>query len=1326
MKLLFASIACVFLLGYSALYAQEIFIDPNFSESTTVILPDGAQSNNIDDEIVKVSLSKVNKTTLQVKVVWKAINNDINSSANGISIKAFHIDGFSFTPIFFKHFPAGTFSAGIENIESFQFSVPIGFATDTQFIRVSLIDNCIPFEDIVGTFACDTCGSSGCSILDFDNVDVPFLFQACSIDMGVVANSICIGATFDVSYQVGTLQNCFFNPSNQFHVVLSDSTGSFNNPTIIGSLNSIIDGTISATIPNAISPASGYRIRVVSDNPFLVSEENGADITLLPTPLADFTVASNCLGDASNILNQSVFASGTLNYFWDFGDGTQSQNASPSKTFSADGFFLITLITNASNGCADTVTRNHQVLQRPISGFITQDVCLGDSASFTNTTFGTSVTFQWDFGDGTFSSLPNPNHFYLNSGQYQVQLIARNTNNCSDTFQNTITVFDSPQASFSLNNACLGNEILFVNQSSINSGVLNYFWDFGDGTQTIDIAPKKNYATADTFTVQLIAVSNNACADTSEQDVIVFENTQANFSVSAVCLGDSSVFMNLSSGNIAAYLWDFGDGNFSTDSMPLHLYQNDGLFAVTLITSNANCSDTITKTAEVFSAPVSAFSASNNCFGTPTVFQNQSTINNGIMSFVWDFGEGNVSANPDPTHLYQQAGNFSASLLTISEKGCTDTSFLPINIYEQPQAGFTASNVCFGDTVFFTNTTLTNVPLQYNWFFGDGDTAQIASPQHFYATADTFRTLLVVTTAEACADSAALLIQVFHQPIADFDVANSCLGTPTVFDNQSQVFFTNTVYEWDFGNGNTSNVESPVFTYDSIGIFQVSLKISNASGCYDSINQPVIIFPTPIADFNANVACFGKDVFFTDTSSIEFGTLQYRWNFGDGSPVDTLQNPVHTYQNLGVFNVSLHVASDEGCSDEIVQPITVHPVPTAQFLANSVCENDTLHFENFSTISNGSLNFYWDLGEGFVSTETNPAQVFQNSNGVVATTLIATSNQGCADTITKNTSLFSVPIVDFEAENICWPSSVFLNADIETNTSSVKNIFWDFGDGTDANQASIEKQYQTPETYTIRLQVEALNGCVGVKEKTIIVYPKPDATIRILGRAAFCRGEETLLSAGTQRDNFVWSTLETSQDIIVREPGTYQVTVSNDFGCSDSAATFITVYELPQANAGEDVSVSKGFGVQLNASGGIDFEWSPAATLDNENIFNPTADPLETTTYTVTVTDRNGCQNTDEVVVTVLNDFRLEVTNVMTANGDGVNDFFEIFNIENYPQAELKIYDRWGTEVFKAMPYLNDWDGKHSGNKLPDGTYYYVIKLEGIDILYKGSISILR
>jgi gliding motility-associated-like protein len=240
------------------------------------------------------------------------------------------------------------------------------------------------------------------------------------------------------------------------------------------------------------------------------------------------------------------------------------------------------------------------------------------------------------------------------------------------------------------------------------------------------------------------------------------------------------------------------------------------------------------------------------------------------------------------------------------------------------------------------------------------------------------------------------------------------------------------------------------------------------------------------------------------------------------------------------------------------------------------------------------------------------------------------------------------------------------------------------------------------------------------------VYPKPDATIRALGKNPFCFGDSVILSSGTLMDSFEWSTGANTQTITVNYADYFTVTVTSRHGCKATASLNTIVYSLPVASAGSDTTISKGYSVRLNATGGRLYSWSPAETLSDAAIANPMASPLETTTYSVTVTDENGCMNTAEVTVFVQEDYLLQVMNLITPNNDGANDYFEIFNIETYPDAELLIYDRWGTELYRKKPYNNEWDGTYKGKPLPEGTYYYVIRFDGSEKLYKGSVSILR
>ena len=169
----------------------------------------------------------------------------------------------------------------------------------------------------------------------------------------------------------------------------------------------------------------------------------------------------------------------------------------------------------------------------------------------------------------------------------------------------------------------------------------------------------------------------------------------------------------------------------------------------------------------------------------------------------------------------------------------------------------------------------------------------------------------------------------------------------------------------------------------------------------------------------------------------------------------------------------------------------------------------------------------------------------------------------------------------------------------------------------------------------------------------------------------------------------------------------------------------VTIDPLPVANAGPDVTIFEEGSTQLNGSGGVTYTWTPSYGLSDTTIANPVANPMQTTTYYLTVTSPAGCVSTDSVIVTVLP--KIVFPDGITPNGDGVNDVWIIDFIEEFPNNVVEIYNRWGELLFHADGYKQDWDGSYNGKPLPIGTYYFVIELnDGKTKPYTGPITILR
>jgi gliding motility-associated-like protein len=188
-------------------------------------------------------------------------------------------------------------------------------------------------------------------------------------------------------------------------------------------------------------------------------------------------------------------------------------------------------------------------------------------------------------------------------------------------------------------------------------------------------------------------------------------------------------------------------------------------------------------------------------------------------------------------------------------------------------------------------------------------------------------------------------------------------------------------------------------------------------------------------------------------------------------------------------------------------------------------------------------------------------------------------------------------------------------------------------------------------------------------------------------------------------------------------------TVVQSSNCNIDSTNSIKIKVLPSftLTAGNDTTINQGQSVTLNGNGNGAPLWSPSSSLDNSAIFNPIATPAVTTNYILTVTDVNSCVNSDTVIVTVISiEFTGNITNVFSPNGDGINDNWYIENINYYPENEVTVYNIYGNIVFTKKGYNNDWQGTYNGKPLPDGTYFYVVKINESSTILKGSLDIIK
>ncbi len=262
-------------------------------------------------------------------------------------------------------------------------------------------------------------------------------------------------------------------------------------------------------------------------------------------------------------------------------------------------------------------------------------------------------------------------------------------------------------------------------------------------------------------------------------------------------------------------------------------------------------------------------------------------------------------------------------------------------------------------------------------------------------------------------------------------------------------------------------------------------------------------------------------------------------------------------------------------------------------------------------------------------------------------------------------------------------------------------------------------------------------------QASFIIDPPSDAGT-VLGSDTVCAGANsgTLTLSGTIGTTTGWifstdfgatwqsiaNTTSTLSYSNLTQTTLYEAIAQNGTcGADTSLPAGILVITPAPVFAGNDTTITSGQSATLHGMGTGSVSWTPAGSLDSNTVFSPVATPSSTTIYTMAVTNSFGCISTDAVTVNVIIPvFNGMVANLISPNGDGINDAWYIQNISSFPDNEVHIYNIYGNEVYAKKGYTNDWQGTYNGADLPDGTYYYVLKLDSTNPVIKGSIDIVR
>jgi gliding motility-associated-like protein len=958
---------------------------------------------------------------------------------------------------------------------------------------------------------------------------------------------------------------------------------------------------------------------------------------------------------------------GIAGYLWDFGNGNSSTNPLPVETYTTAGNYNIKLTINTVEGCIDSLVIPSGVRtagNKPVMNFSASPavVCPGSDVQFTNLSVP-SDKWLWKFGDGT-SELQNPDHVFYDSGRYSIKLIAWN-NGCSDSIikYQVVNVLPGYARFRTLYNCNNKREVAFID-SSVSPQT--WLWDFGDGTTDNTQNPLHVFPGYQTYYVSL-TTTNGSCTNTATMAVnTVNEIPGFSASKTSVCkMNPVSFFLQgINKNNIKKYTWNFGDGvtdSLSGDSV-YHTYTQPGYFTIQLTVIDTNgCSETVIKTNYIYvSSPKAGFTAgtTGGCRNKPVSFTNTSVNtsgNNNITNFLWDFGDGQTQSFEAPItnpvlHTYNITGYYYPSLKIIDSVGCADSiSFTsPVRIY-QPIANFFASNfnTCIVDTLILRNLS-TGIRLSYLWDFGDGTISNDSLPIKNYTVNGDYTVKLLVTDIAGCRDS---MVKVNYAKVRDvvasFTANNStgnCIPLNVKFNNNSLNALSQL---WSFGDGSFSSANSPVYTYINRGIYTVYLTAKRSARCFDTDSINIVVNgPLASLQYNSSSGCAPLTVPFTVITS---DPLTYSWDFNDGVVVSPGSASIaHTYTRPGVFIPSVIIKDSTGCIVQLTGRDSVHIYSSKvnfDAIDTDICFGDSTYFSD-STISGSSITSYrWLFGDDDSSALQSPVH-FYNSPGTYTVKLFVTTSYGCTDSLikTNHIRIFTRPQISIAGNNstYCGQSTITFTGNITTTDTAATYWKWDFDNGvTSTLQNPPEQLYTDTGIYFVRLKMQYETGCADSTTTNFRLFPLPNTYAG--NDTAVCDGNTVYLQA-TGADNYSWQPADYLSCTNCENPLSatvdninYTVTGANNFGCTKKDSIRIIVKKPFIINLiNNTTSVCAGKSIQLSVSGADHYTWSPATGLDDANIVNPVATPTSSITYTVTGSDSLNCfQDTSSVYVQV-------------------------------------------------------------------------------------------
>ncbi|MEM9885338.1 MAG: PKD domain-containing protein [Bacteroidota bacterium] len=1116
-------------------------------------------------------------------------------------------------------------------------------------------------------------------------------------------------------------------------------------------------GINDASSPNPkVSPpdTTTYTVRVFPASS-ICQVEKEVTVNVIPTPeLFDFRADPDCFNGLR--INFSSEIMGADSILWNFGDSTNlnavGRGLSPAYTYPDTGAYQVQ-ITVFGGACIDTLVQNIVVEGQQGTANFSIDAgndiqTCTDSVTLSARTRNVARYFWLDENDSIIGMNESIRVAVAGADLYRVR--AEDFSGCF-IIDSISVVGNRPQFNSSGDVAiCEGEDLnVFVQNLTPEIDSLSYQWTSNDtifsGANTgMPVLP----SSPGVRDYKVLIMNEFGCQDSLDLEVAIIRNDlDIAFDANVQCDGSTVEFINQSNDLSYRYRWLLGDSTNTSlvgDSIIFNYDQDGSITACLTLDYNVSCNDTICEELTIRNAAITAdFSVTaDSCSeNSTTLFFQNNSIDTAGLTYTWTFSDGTISNAFRPIKTFTESQDLAVQLTVEQGEDCvlTQSDSIPVRVLDVAIQDLIT--ICSGSEIQLNPNG--NPDLSYRWTPDTGLSANdIASPMASPAQTTDYVVSVFDRNNPECSLQRSFTIEVTDGLDLGFpDVLNIC-EQETLLSVPDNI---NAAVTWTDKDGNTNTGNSVLVPADYTGPYFVE-AIDTSGGCSGSDtlqirNENGIDIIKPIGD-TINT-CEGQTVLIIlengrpqDDISISYFPND-RILMGDS----TLRVTYDGFQDT-ILSLNYIATNQFGCvlEDSLIVKIrefTINLPPIA-----SVCTNaPTTINPNF----NPQFNYVWSPTEGLSDPNSGNPDITIGEPRTYSVTVTNGEGAGaCRDTREIEVGLFpEFNLNSSEDVALCEPDDVTLTAEANTEVEYEWSDQPNFEDILNVDAVFITFVEENLERFYVRA-IDTF-GCQKMNQIDVRLSPVdlslPDTSFGCFGQNftlnAINNGVGTSLTFEWMPEDILVDAGNTANPIIrVEEELRVSASAINEFGCTDTVSTLVSIIDLDSENIVATAAPDTIFGgemtqLNVNLDDNFAYTWSPAEGLSDPNIRNPLAMPTQTTTYTVEIS-QGTCRSTKSVTVVVnqriCDEPFLFVPAAFTPNGDDEND---VLFVRGQPIDELyfAVYNRWGQKVFETEDKNVGWDGRYQGRALaPDvfGYYLEITCFNGDTFFKRGDVSIIR